>query len=598
MADAEDSIIWDEVEYPLRHVLDNCKLPQTVRVVEGFYFSDDDSLSCGTVLEMHGVRTITKLNGYSWRRGKSREISIPINCPCKLQLVSVNDKSQVTLPTVNDLSNSNVKYVRANKSLLYSGTEINPGQMLMVEGTKCTQHGRAKGVKVSLLHEQRAVLLPLHAVGDFTPCLPPDCKEKPHLAEDLAKYSCFPITVKFTTENMEFGPQLGRINLHEVQTKEVVLATSDINGIKYAIAFPSDLPITINLICGQRQELLERDENESKVSREFQNYRKSQRIQTMLNADPRTGFRLSKVFDTKKSSEHYSKLSVENKELMLFPDGHNDASLEKGSTYSRRSSKSSKLPEHSSLSALSNSYLSKKAKLTKKTVSPNTLATSTPVLTPSPGILKIPTIIITEYDSGDEDSFSKHKLTHSIFPNTPITFNDNENADSHIDNRAVGFVPIKAGQSTTNGVIKEVSPKIVTLSTPVSADSYLDISDNNDATTSPTNKQNQECRTQFTIKHDQYPMRSSPQSTWNRFKNALKLAKKRKSRGQRQIPGQELNDPPNPNQDFQSNLKKDCKPLFLKNVRGDNSKQGASALPDSKEATGEREVNFSIEEAI
>ena len=257
MDGTEESILWDlNAEYSLRYILDNFSLPQIVRVVEGYMFTEDDCLSTGTILTLHGLKNITKITGYD---EQCREMSIPIDCPYKLKLTSVNDKSNVVYHTVNELcqnyaiSQKMPQYLRVNKKFSCSKMVINTGVVLRVEGIVFTKTRKPKGVKTSWLQitegerKIRTILMPPDTVGDFTPSIPPEYQEKAFLIKMVEEWSCFPITVKFVSENMQYGPQLGKIQLEEIKSKEVIIATSSIQGIRYVDTFPSNLPVTIQV---------------------------------------------------------------------------------------------------------------------------------------------------------------------------------------------------------------------------------------------------------------------------------------------------------------------------------------------------------------
>ena len=294
MADGQSSIVWDTNEYKLAYLLDNFPLPQMIRVAEGFMLTEDDSLSSGTVLTLHGLKTITKLKGQD---GHGREISVPLNCPDDVKLVSGNDRNDIVFRTVEDICNSNVipEYVRLNRRLSRNKVMLNLGELLKVECIDFTKHGQANGIKVTTLGGNeggKRLLLPLDTTGDFVPFMPQDFETKVFKIKELATSCIFPFAIEFVSRNEKnslYGPHLGEIELREVITAEIVLATSKIDDITYAVIFPRDLPVTIQVAHG----MLNDDSFYSNICQIFHEEVDLKLIEDMLESDPRAGFCLS-----------------------------------------------------------------------------------------------------------------------------------------------------------------------------------------------------------------------------------------------------------------------------------------------------------------
>ena len=248
----ESEILWDPAEYKLMHVLDNFKLPQIVRVVEGFMFTEDDSLASGTVLTIHGEQRIEQILAVD-SNGTGNEIYIPLSCPYKAQ-VTVPDREKI-YKTVKDLCNATPlpKCVLVHEKISVSGVKIPSGRWLIVKSISKNRNDEAVGISVELMDDNvRNIVLPLKTVGNFSPCPLPVDQGRSYFIRDLVSRT-FPLWIKFqATEeiNAPPRPQMSVIKLLKLQTANVVYATSVIGGMKFAISFSRDLPVTIEVARG------------------------------------------------------------------------------------------------------------------------------------------------------------------------------------------------------------------------------------------------------------------------------------------------------------------------------------------------------------
>ena len=247
----QSEILWDPAEYNLTHVLDNFKLPQIVRVVEGFMFTEDDSLASGTILTIHGEQRIEQILAIDGN-GKGNEIYIPLSCPYKAK-VTVPDREKI-YKTVKDLCNATPlpKCVVVHEKISVSGVKIPSGRWLIVKSISRNRNDEAVGISVELMDDNvRNIVLPLKTVGNFSPCPLPVDQGRSYFIRDLASRT-FPLWIKFqaTEELAPVGPQMNIIKLLKLQTANVVYATSVIGGMKFAISFSRDLPVTIEVARG------------------------------------------------------------------------------------------------------------------------------------------------------------------------------------------------------------------------------------------------------------------------------------------------------------------------------------------------------------
>ena len=252
LADGEVDIVWDPAEYKLTYVLENFKLPQIVRVVEGFMLTEDDCLASGTVLTIHGQQTIEQICGRG-NDGTGRDIVIPLNCPYKVK-VAVLDNEQI-FKTVKDLCNYSPlpKCVMLRKKVNLSGIILPAGQCLNVNSITRNHVNEAFGILVSKAdNELSSFVLPLKVEGNFSPCPFPRDQSRRYFIRELADRPC-PIFVEFvqtSEKNSPFGPQIGIIKLTKLLSSNVVFATSIIDNENYAISFSRDLPVTIEVARG------------------------------------------------------------------------------------------------------------------------------------------------------------------------------------------------------------------------------------------------------------------------------------------------------------------------------------------------------------
>ena len=302
MVDGENQIIWDESEYSLGYLLENFPLPQIIQVAEGFMFTDENSLSRGTILTLHGLRVMTKLKGQD---DSGREFSVPINCPYEVKLISRKEKKIVVFHKVSDLCKASVipEFFIPNRRVSRGKIAINPGEPLKLVSVNFTKHGKTKGVKVAKVNcsessksKTQTVSLPLKTTGDFTPCVSPNPEKGVFLLKELVESSHFPLKVRFVARrdgSPNVQPISEEIEFHEIITAEVVFATTRIDGVTYAITFPRNFPVTLQVARG----MLNNDEAYSNICRISNERIDVNVIEDLLKADPYAGFCLNSVYN-------------------------------------------------------------------------------------------------------------------------------------------------------------------------------------------------------------------------------------------------------------------------------------------------------------
>ena len=245
----DEDITWDYTEYKLTYVLDNFKLPQIVRVVEGFMFTEDDSLASGTVLTIHGQQKVEQICAVD-RNGQGAEIYIPLSCPYKVR-VAVPDRANI-YKSVKDLCNATPlpKCVIVNEKISVAGVKIPSGRMLIIKSISKNRNDQAEGISVELLdNTTKNLVLPLKIVGNFAPCPLPADQNRTYFVRELSQRP-FPLWVNFLSsfeKSPPYGPHMGVVKFVKLQTTEVVFSTSTIDGEKFAISFSRDLPVTVEM---------------------------------------------------------------------------------------------------------------------------------------------------------------------------------------------------------------------------------------------------------------------------------------------------------------------------------------------------------------
>eukprot|EP00795_Rhopilema_esculentum_P007457 gene7457-13223_t len=247
--EVDEDITWDYTEYKLTYVLDNFKLPQIVRVVEGFMFTEDDSLASGTVLTIHGQQKVEQICAVD-RNGQGAEIYIPLSCPYKVK-VTVPDRANI-YKSVKDLCNATPlpKCCIVNEKISVAGVKIPSGRMLIIKSISKNRNDQAEGISVELLdNTTRNLVLPLKIIGNFAPCPLPSDQNRTYFVRELSQRP-FPLWVNFLStfeKNPSYGPHMGVVKFMKLQTTDVVFSTSTIDGEKFAISFSRDLPVTVEM---------------------------------------------------------------------------------------------------------------------------------------------------------------------------------------------------------------------------------------------------------------------------------------------------------------------------------------------------------------
>ena len=262
-----DHIIWTTTEYRMKYILDNPNfgLPQIVRVVTGYMHDEDDCLASGQILTLHGRKTIEKLNG---RDAHGKEVNIPVNCPYKVKLLAVGNKR--VFKSIRDICKcENLPEAIRNSGIMStgSGTCYPSGTRLLVRKRLKSDIEQPIGLECEVASTGEPVHLPLDFASSFEEDLPDEVLTRRFFVWEVVKEYGLPIEVQFlpvTDRVSGYGPNLGTIRVEKVLSSDVVMATSVLDKVRYAMTFSADLPVTIQVAKGMMDHLTTYEETRLK----------------------------------------------------------------------------------------------------------------------------------------------------------------------------------------------------------------------------------------------------------------------------------------------------------------------------------------------
>lgn len=255
------TLIWSKAEYSLAQFITEYPLPQIVRVVDGYYGTNEDScLGAGQVLVVHDVHSTPNVIGNDCY-GKS--LAIPLDCTTKALVCPLKSKL-VTACMVEDLKSvyPKIKYVRVESTEGDGSSDDDHSVRVddLLEITKINK--KTKLVHFQVIDTDRQVSLGFSYPALFTLLLD---SRKYSLAE-IKQIHGFPARVRFLTEgggdvrwkssvrrrSPNSVSKLGEVVLQKEKTETTVIATT-IGGQlveKLCIGFPKDLPVNFVIAEG------------------------------------------------------------------------------------------------------------------------------------------------------------------------------------------------------------------------------------------------------------------------------------------------------------------------------------------------------------
>ena len=280
-----DSIVWSSAEYKLKFILDNPNfgLPQIVKVIQGYMHDEDDSLASGQILTLHGRKMIEKYHGVD-ERGK--EVNIPVNCPYKVKLLSHSKKRY--FKGVKDICKCEERpeaIVCSDELSTGDGKSLPVGTRLHILDTLKDEDENTIGIVCEVAWAGERFNLPIDFVSSFEEALPLEALNKRYTIAEVVKDFSLPLEVQFlpvTERNSGYGPQLGSLHLAKSVSSDVIMATSVLDEVRYAITFTADLPVTIQVAQG----MLDNHVTYEETRRKQQENIDLSRFDTITAADP------------------------------------------------------------------------------------------------------------------------------------------------------------------------------------------------------------------------------------------------------------------------------------------------------------------------
>ncbi|XP_065663376.1 uncharacterized protein LOC105844767 [Hydra vulgaris] len=253
MGNNEDEFTWKKTEYKLKFVIDNPNfvLPQVVRVIQGYMVDEDDALASGQILILHGKKQIVKVFGKD-ENGKC--VNIPLNCPYEVKLISLGERTPYTC--IGDICKKEKipPLLKTHQDItLPDGTHIASNSLIETKNKVFSDSEDLIGLLCSAEDDAKSFILPSSLKGLFTECISKDASSKSFLLSEVIKEYGLPIEIQFTPvsdKNCSYGPHLGPLKLDEKNIYSSVYATSVIDGVRYAMTFSAELPVTVQVSTG------------------------------------------------------------------------------------------------------------------------------------------------------------------------------------------------------------------------------------------------------------------------------------------------------------------------------------------------------------
>ena len=235
-------VVWYPDTYNLDEIVNTFKLPVLVKVVDGYMINEIECLESGTILSIHGVRSMEKIIATDYR---DTELYIPVSCEITVRL-SVKDNS--TFKSVADICNATpVPRCVTNMYEFTHQKQIYPeGAVFLVrsiskwsKGLNVTHYGKK---------EQR-LTLPFSIVGNFKEVPSPSDAATSYFIKDLVNKD-FPIFVEFESiegGNTTHGPLMGKVKLRKLLTSNIVYGTNYDDGKKKLLTFSRSLTVRLQI---------------------------------------------------------------------------------------------------------------------------------------------------------------------------------------------------------------------------------------------------------------------------------------------------------------------------------------------------------------
>eukprot|EP00112_Aurelia_sp_Birch-Aquarium-sp1_P007052 Seg1770.6 transcript_id=Seg1770.6/GoldUCD/mRNA.D3Y31 product="hypothetical protein" protein_id=Seg1770.6/GoldUCD/D3Y31 len=292
MADQESTdkigdmeVVWFSDTYSLAEIVDEFKLPVLVKVVDGFMINDTECLDSGTIITIHGQRSLEKIAATDQL---DRDMRIPLDCKHK---VIVRPYTEVKVyNTVREICEETMlpQCIQNNREFTFHGECFKEGTTFIVKSI-FFEHDAAKGLSVTSAGDTaRRMTLPLAARGNFMQVQLPKDRNRLYCIEELMDRK-LPIVVEFiptSDKNSAYGPRLGRVRLKRRYSTNIVYGTNYMDNDKFLISFSRELKVQLQI----GRVIVVEDEDEYSTIAEPKDERiDDEIIDLLLHSDPFTG---------------------------------------------------------------------------------------------------------------------------------------------------------------------------------------------------------------------------------------------------------------------------------------------------------------------
>ena len=294
MADPESTdkigdmeVVWFQDQHSLAEIVDEFKLPVLVKVVDGFMINEEECLDSGTILTIHGQRSLEKIAATDQL---DRDMRIPLDCKHKV-IVRPYSEAKV-YNTVREICEEKAlplpHCIQNNREFTFHGDCFQVGTTFIVKSI-FSEHEAPKGLSVITAGDRaRRMTLPLAVRGDFMQVQVPKDRNRLYRIEELMDRD-FPIVVEFiptSDKNSEYGPRLGRVRLKRRYSTNIVYGTSYMDNEKLLIAFSRELNVQLQI---GRVIVVEEEDAYSTIAEPKEDRIDEEIIKLLLHSNPFTG---------------------------------------------------------------------------------------------------------------------------------------------------------------------------------------------------------------------------------------------------------------------------------------------------------------------
>ena len=242
-------IKWQKELRGLSDVVDNFQLPILVKVAHGFMITEENALSAGTILTIHGKKEVSKILAQD-RLG--RELHISIDNENKVKVIPSKD---CIYKTIKDVCTSEILPPCIKNTIEFEFNKVfyPVGSSFLVISLSKNVFGKRGLVVTDLSQEAKMLTLPFSVQGNFQEKIRPSDENHTYPLEELAGRK-LPISVSFaqnsnttTPFGSSFQASCTNVTLERVYTVNIVYATSYIGEKRHLITIPKDMDVKLRI---------------------------------------------------------------------------------------------------------------------------------------------------------------------------------------------------------------------------------------------------------------------------------------------------------------------------------------------------------------